>query len=59
MADRIEARIDVVTAARQTAGGPVHWMTCYDTDGDPYGELCWCTDSDGADHDEDGEVTQW
>jgi hypothetical protein len=47
---RADALVDAITAVRQSPGGQRHWATEYHDDGEPYGELCWCTDSDGEDH---------
>jgi hypothetical protein len=42
--------LQAVSEARMAPGGQVHWHTLYDEDDDPYGELCWCTETDGEDH---------
>jgi hypothetical protein len=58
MADWVDELVEAHVAARMAPGGEVHWLTRYDpTDGEPYGELCWCTATDGQNHDADGEIT--
>lgn len=53
MSDWIDEFVAEHTAARMAPGGTVHWLTRYDEDDEPYGELCWCTETDGEDHEED------
>lgn len=48
--DQADEIVDAVNEARRAPGGEAHWRTRYDEDGDPYGALCFCNDTDGEDH---------
>lgn len=50
MSNEIDDLVDAITEIRRSPGGQRHWSTEFDEDGEPYGELCWCTETDGEDH---------
>lgn len=46
----IDDFLSKVDEARTAPGGTVHWKTLYDEDDEPYGQLCYCTETGGEDH---------